>query len=128
MENLKKLKNELNSCSKCGLCQAVCPVFQVTKNDCTSLRGKIILLNELLKKEQKPSKTLKLYMELCTNCGKCSDYCPVKIDVLKINEAFYKDFPSVRKKLPLNLAIFHPFLCMKLIKNKYLQNIKKMLE
>ena len=56
---LEKFKKDINNCSRCGLCQAVCPVFQETKNDCTSPKGKFTMLNELLNNGEKPSKDLK---------------------------------------------------------------------
>ena len=93
MKNLNFFKKDINNCARCGLCQAVCPVYQATKNDCTSPRGKFILINEMLKNNMKPSKKLKNYMTMCINCGKCINYCPSKIDTIKINEAFEKDYP-----------------------------------
>ena len=95
MKNLKIFEEEINNCSRCGLCQAVCPVYKITKNDCTSPKGKCIMLNNLLKSTEKPSKEMKKYMEMCTNCGKCYDFCPSKINIIKINEAYNKDFPKL---------------------------------
>ena len=102
MNSLKiyeELKKEVNNCSRCGLCLSVCPIFELTKNDCTSPRGKCILLNEILKKNNTPSKLTKKYTGMCTNCGKCFDYCPSKIDIVKINDIF--------NKRPLFLNILH---------------------
>ena len=101
MKNLKFFEEELNKCSRCGLCQAVCPIYQITKNDCTSPKGKCIMLNNLLKSKNKPSKEIIKYMDTCSNCGKCLDYCPSKIDILKINEAFYKDYYIYKTGDPL---------------------------
>ena len=58
MKNLDFLKSKIEICSRCGLCMAVCPVYRVTKNDCTSPRGKFILINELLKKKYKTFKKI----------------------------------------------------------------------
>ena len=91
MNSLKKfeeLKEQINNCSRCGLCLSVCPVFELTKNDCTALRGKNILLNQIFENNNKISKLQKKYIEMCTNCGKCFDYCPSKIDIIKINKIF----------------------------------------
>ena len=92
MKNLDFFKNDIKKCSRCGLCQAVCPVYKATKNDCTSPRGKFILINEMFKNNLKPSEKLKNYMKMCINCKKCVDYCPSKINTPKINEAFFKDY------------------------------------
>lgn len=93
MKSLNIFKKEIRSCSRCGLCMAICPVYQITKNDCTSPRGKLILLYEIFKKNIKPSKKIKSYMNMCIDCGKCTRYCPGKIDMERINTAFYKDYP-----------------------------------
>ena len=99
MKNLNFFKKDIETCSRCGLCQAVCPVYLVTKNDCVLPRGKFILINEIFKRNLKPSKRLKNYMKMCINCGKCTDYCPSKIDTPKISEAFKKDYPYFKFSL-----------------------------
>ena len=30
MKKLKDFKDDVNKCSKCGLCQSVCPVYNIT--------------------------------------------------------------------------------------------------
>lgn len=92
MNDLSNFKEEINNCSRCGLCQSVCPVYEITKNDCTSPKGKCIMLNNLLKNGGSPSKNMKKYMKMCSNCGKCLDFCPSKIDIVKINKAFQKQY------------------------------------
>ena len=110
MKNLKILKKDLNNCSRCGLCQGVCPVYQATKNDCTSPKGRFMMLINLLDSGKKPTKKMKEYMSMCINCGKCTSYCPSKIDTLKINEAYSKDYPSFLKFNPKSVPIIFDFL------------------
>ena len=112
MKRLKSFQKELNSCSRCGLCQAVCPIYQITKNDCTSPRGKFILLNELLKTSKNPSKKLKQYMRMCIDCGKCYKSCPSKIDIIKINKAFDKDFSFFNFQILFRLPFLIKVLCI----------------
>jgi len=50
MDKLKDFETELNKCSKCGLCQAVCPIFKITQNDCTVSKGKFIMLHVYIHK------------------------------------------------------------------------------
>ena len=45
--SLRQLDDSLAGCMKCGLCQAVCPVFGVTKLESDVARGKLALLDGL---------------------------------------------------------------------------------
>lgn len=84
MKTLKDCKEEIHSCSKCGLCQSVCPVYKITGNDCTVSRGHFIMLKGLLKGELKMSKTINRYLDMCLKCSACTKFCPSGIDVVDI--------------------------------------------
>ena len=86
MKNLQNFKEEINKCSKCGLCQAVCPVYKITGNDCAVSRGKFVMLDGVLKGDLKLNKNINKYLDLCLKCGKCTNFCPSGIDVCKIFE------------------------------------------
>ena len=87
MEKLSDYKDEINKCSKCGLCQAVCPIYKLTGNDCAVSRGKFVMLNGVLNGDLKLNKNINKYLDMCLKCGKCSEFCPSGIDVCKIFEA-----------------------------------------
>ena len=84
MKTLKDYEKELSKCSKCGQCQVACPVYKLTKNDCTVSRGKFIMLHGVTQGELKLSKNINKYLDMCLKCGKCSDFCPAGIDALGI--------------------------------------------
>lgn len=86
MKSLIDYKDEINKCSKCGLCQSVCPVFKETGNECAVSKGKFIMLDGVLKGDLKLNKNISKYLDMCLKCGKCSDFCPSGIDVCKIFE------------------------------------------
>lgn len=98
MKQLNDFAKDINKCSKCGLCQAVCPIYKITGNDCAVSKGKFVMLEGVLKGDLKLSKTINKYLEMCLKCGKCSDFCPSGIDVCKIfNTAkaeYIKDKPE----------------------------------
>ncbi len=87
MQKLSDFKDDINKCSKCGLCQAVCPIYKVTGNDCAVSRGKFVMLSGVLKGNLKLSKNINKYLDMCLKCGKCKDFCPSGIDACKIFEA-----------------------------------------
>ena len=84
MKELKNFKEEIHKCSKCGLCQAECPIYKITGNDCSVSRGHFIMLKGVLNNDLKMSKTINRYLDLCLKCGKCTKFCPSGIDVVDI--------------------------------------------
>ena len=84
MKHLEEYKERIHSCSKCGLCQAVCPIYKITGNDCTVSRGHFIMLRGLIKGDLKMSSQLNRYLDLCLKCGACTKFCPSGIDVVDI--------------------------------------------
>lgn len=91
MKKLEDFADDINKCSKCGLCQSVCPVYKLTGNDCAVSRGKFVMLDGVLKGDLKLNKNIEKYLDMCLKCGKCKDFCPSNIDVCKIfNTAKYE--------------------------------------
>lgn len=86
MRKLEDFKVEINKCSKCGLCQSVCPIYKLTGNDCAVSRGKFVMLDGILKGDLKLNRNINKYLDLCLKCDKCSNFCPSSIDVCKILE------------------------------------------
>lgn len=84
MKQLTDYIEDIHSCSKCGLCQSVCPLYKITGNDCTVARGQFIMLYGLLKKQLKMTKNLNRYLDLCLKCGACSKFCPSGLGVVDI--------------------------------------------
>lgn len=84
MKQLKDFENELNKCSKCGLCQSACPLFKITPNECVASKGKFIMLHGVTKGELKLSKNINKYIDMCLKCEKCNKFCPSGIDVCQI--------------------------------------------
>lgn len=86
MRKLEDFKDDINKCSKCGLCQSVCPVYKETGNDCAVSRGKFVMLDGVLKGDLKLNKNINKYLDLCLKCDKCKSFCPSSIDVCRIFE------------------------------------------
>lgn len=106
MKKLQDFEKEINKCSKCGLCQGVCPVFEATGNECAVSKGKFVMLSGVLKGDLKLSPKIDSYLDLCMKCGKCSNFCPAGIDVCEILQTakyeYIKDTTSYKV-----LKIFH---------------------
>lgn len=97
MKSLSYFNEEIYKCSKCGLCQSVCPVYKVTKNECVLSRGKFIMLNGILKNELELNKSVIKNIDLCLNCNACKKFCPSNIDAKEIFTAAKSEFVSKQK-------------------------------
>ena len=115
MKKLEDYKEEIHRCSKCGLCQAVCPIYKLTGNECTVSRGLFIMLDGVIKNKFKMNKNINKYLDMCLKCGKCENFCPSEIDITNIIAAAkYKYFEhSISGKIYKILeskAVFNNFL------------------
>lgn len=84
MKKLNDYKDEIHKCSKCGLCQSVCPIYEITGNDCSVSRGKFIMLNGIIKGDLKLNNNVNKYLDMCLKCNACKNFCPSGIDARKI--------------------------------------------
>jgi len=75
---------ELNKCSKCGLCQTVCPIFKETFNECDCPKGKIIMLEGVMKGNLKLDEKIIHYLKKCDDCNLCKNSCPAGINIPEI--------------------------------------------
>ena len=89
---LKDFEEEIYKCSRCGLCQSVCPVYKAALNECAVSKAKFSMLNGIIKGDLSLNKKIKSYLDLCTGCNACKDFCPSQIDARKIFLAAKSDF------------------------------------
>ncbi|MDD3012479.1 MAG: (Fe-S)-binding protein, partial [Candidatus Gastranaerophilales bacterium] len=84
MKQLKDYSEDIYKCTKCGLCQSVCPVFEATGLETAVSRGKFTLLNGILTGKIKFGKNISKYLDLCLGCKACFDFCPSGINAEEI--------------------------------------------
>lgn len=74
---LGQLQEILHLCVKCGRCRAVCPVFQAVEAEPAAARGKLAILEDLLRGGVRlGGRRLGEIMSLCLLCGRCTATCP----------------------------------------------------
>jgi len=71
-------------CSVCGFCQAVCPIYGLTHRPALNARGKMLLLQEILKGQMELDEDLIETLFQCTGCASCADNCPAGVEVPEI--------------------------------------------
>ena len=89
-------KDELHKCSQCGLCMAVCPLYEQTKNDCANARGMIHMLNGVIKGDLEFDENISKYLSMCENCDKCKSACPSEIDIPTIFQAAKDYYQTIK--------------------------------
>ena len=136
MKTLKDLEENIYKCSKCGLCQKVCPIYKATGNECTLSRGKFTLLNGVIKKHIKMNKDVMKYVDLCLNCNACKNFCPSNIDAREIFTSIKAEKENSKRnffsshfllKIGLNFAAIAFWLYRLLKINKIVNKIANLL-
>ncbi|MBW2250220.1 MAG: (Fe-S)-binding protein, partial [Deltaproteobacteria bacterium] len=81
---MSELEEQLVVCMRCGMCQAVCPLFAETGREADVARGKLALLDGLMQELFKDSKGVRERLNRCLLCGSCASNCPSGVKVLDI--------------------------------------------
>jgi len=81
---MRELDDQLVSCMRCGLCQAVCPLFAQTGREADVARGKLALLSGLAQEILTNPRGIQDHLNRCLLCGSCAAFCPSGVKVLDI--------------------------------------------
>lgn len=81
---LKELDDQLVNCMKCGMCQAVCPIFKRTGKEADVTRGKLALVEGLAGEILKDAQGVNDALNRCLLCGTCQANCPSGVQVVDI--------------------------------------------
>ena len=79
--SLKEYENQLYSCSRCGLCQKNCEIFEKTRLENVTARGILLSIYGVLKGDIPVDEALLKNIIYCKNCNQCQDICPSGIDL-----------------------------------------------
>jgi glycolate oxidase iron-sulfur subunit len=81
---MKELEVLLSACTRCGVCQSVCPVFAHSGHEADVARGKMALLEGLAAEMFKSPKGVSKRLERCLLCGACESNCASGVKSLEI--------------------------------------------
>ncbi|MGB5156155.1 (Fe-S)-binding protein [Desulfobacterium sp. N47] len=81
---MAELEKMLTLCTRCGMCQAVCPIFSVTGKESDVARGKLAILDGLLNTMFENPDGVYEHLNKCLLCGSCAANCPSGVKVLDI--------------------------------------------
>ena len=122
---LHELDDQMVACMKCGMCQAVCPVFSETMKEGDVARGKIALLENLSHEMIADAEGVQDKLNKCLLCGSCAANCPSGVKVLDI---FFKARVIVNTYMGLSAtkkAIFQGLLTKPALFNSVLDVASK---
>lgn len=81
---MRDLEDQLVVCMRCGMCQAVCPVFTQTGREADVARGKLALLDGLMQEMFQDPRGVSERLNKCLLCGSCGANCPSGVSALDI--------------------------------------------
>lgn len=107
MKTLKDYSEDIYKCTKCGSCQAICPIYQETGLETAVSRGKFTLLHGILTGKVEFSKKIGKYLDMCLGCRACFDYCPSGIYADEIIEAARAEYARLHGVKPLKKILIY---------------------
>lgn len=111
-KELRDFREDIYKCSRCGLCQSVCPVYKVTLNECCVSKAKFNMLNGVLNGDLALNSRIKDYLDICIGCNACKEFCPSNIDAREIFTVVKAQYYKENKVSPLE-KIFDSYLLFK---------------
>ncbi|MCD4721473.1 MAG: (Fe-S)-binding protein [Desulfobacula sp.] len=82
--DVRQLSDQLVLCTRCGMCQANCPLFAQTRKEADVSRGKLALINGLIDEMFDDAKGVNERLGRCLLCGSCAHGCPSNVNVVEI--------------------------------------------
>jgi len=104
------LDEQLIVCMRCGMCQAVCPLFAETGRESDVARGKLALLDGLIREIFKDPEGVNERLMRCLLCGACAANCPSGVKVLEVFIKARAILTGYMGLNPLKKAIFRGML------------------
>ena len=72
----RDVTRDLLLCNRCGNCRAVCPVFDVLREEPAGSRGKVELAEAFFRGEAVDEREMQRVFDLCLHCMTCEENCP----------------------------------------------------
>ncbi|MDE7066048.1 MAG: (Fe-S)-binding protein [Desulfovibrionaceae bacterium] len=107
---LMELDDRIIACMKCGLCQAVCPMFGATMMEADVARGKLALVDNLAHKMIEDPEAVADKLGRCLLCGSCQANCPSGVKIMDIFLAAREIVTAYLGLNPIKKMIFRTLL------------------
>jgi glycolate oxidase iron-sulfur subunit len=117
-ETEEAIENIIKACIHCGMCLPACPTYLTTGNEGNSPRGRIYLINDLIKQknfDKTDFKDTTEYLDNCLSCYACETVCPSNVNYSEILHYARKDLGASNYRK--GLFGFIRFLSFKIMLN-----------
>ncbi len=100
---IQKLQAQLSVCTRCGVCQGVCPLYERTQQEADVARGKLALIHGLMTNMFTDPDGVHDRLNRCLLCGSCAAHCPSGVNAVdifiktRILITEYKGLPPLKK-------------------------------
>jgi len=109
-EELSDLSAEIARCGRCGFCQSVCPVYQVSADESGVARGRIMYAKGLVSGELGFSRRNEAFFSECLLCRACVDTCFSGVRTDEIVVAGRRTLTRIQGLSPVYRHIFERLL------------------
>ena len=92
-------KETLQACIHCGLCLPACPTYVATGREFESPRGRIYLVDKLVKGELPLTDRMSSHLESCLGCLGCQTACPSGVNYERIIDSVRPKIAARKKGL-----------------------------
>ncbi|MCK4539010.1 MAG: 4Fe-4S dicluster domain-containing protein, partial [Candidatus Krumholzibacteria bacterium] len=75
-KNSRDITRDFLLCNRCGRCVAVCPVYDVIREEWGGSRGKVEVAEAFFRGEEIGDRELLQVFDLCLHCMACEESCP----------------------------------------------------
>lgn len=109
-EFLESVEGELDKCSKCALCQAGCPTYELSASETLVARGKIRLAIAVLDNDLEITDRVSDDFDQCLSCMNCLTACPAGVDTMAVFSAMKEEIEKKRGVESVGKFIFKHIL------------------
>jgi glycolate oxidase iron-sulfur subunit len=100
----------LNTCNKCGFCQASCSVYKEVLNEAFATRGRLRLIKAVADGELERTPYYEKIINSCLMCEECSTNCPSGVQGHALIQMAREDLANIKgipliKKLPIEKVL-----------------------
>ena len=83
-QRLMALDDRITACMKCGMCQAVCPMYGASGMEADVARGKLALIDNLAHEMIQDPEAVADKLGRCLLCGSCQAACPPGVQIMDV--------------------------------------------
>jgi glycolate oxidase iron-sulfur subunit len=84
LNELNRVKKDLDKCIRCGFCASCCPVYRAERDEASLARGKNRIMKGLVAGEFEFSDDMAEILNKCIGCGTCTQNCPTSSPIASL--------------------------------------------